>query len=240
MKTYSQYCPIARASEILAERWTPIIVRNLLMGCETYSEIAEGLPGIPKALLSTRLKQLQGTGVVETRPNPTRRGHFYRLTKAGEDLGEVLMALGAWGERWLELEAEHLDPTVVLWSWSRKYVAAEKLPDRRIVVRFEFEDQPRRNRRFWILFDRAETEVCRQPPGFEEDLVVEMDARTLAEWHLGRIEWSTALGGRGVRVTGPRDLARALPTWNRRSVFAAMKQKGAPRRKSNRRKVVSR
>ena len=145
MRTYGQYCPIARASEILAERWTPIVIRNLLLGCNTFSEIAAGVPGIPKALLSTRLKQLEEAGIVDTTPNPSRRGHFYQLTEAGQDLGDVLMAMGAWGERWLELAPEHVDPTLVLWSWSRNYLAHDRLPDRRVVVRFEFNDQPRRS-----------------------------------------------------------------------------------------------
>lgn len=224
MKTYGQYCPVARASEILAERWTPIVIRNVLVGCHTFSEIAAGVPGIPKALLSTRLKQLEEAGVIETTPNPSRRGQLYQLTDAGKDLGDVLIAMGSWGERWLDLAPEHVDPTVVLWAWSRHYLAHEHLPDHRVVVRFEFEDQPRRNRLFWILFDSDRAEVCRHDPGFEDDLVVEMAARTLAEWHLGRIEWSAALRTRRIRIHGPRNLARALPTWNRRSIFAAMKR----------------
>ena len=224
MRTYGQYCPIARASEILAERWTPIIIRNLLMGCDTFSALATGLPGIPKALLSTRLKQLEDAGILQTTPNPSRRGYFYHLTDAGRGLGDVLIAMGIWGERWLDITPEHVDPTLVLWAWSKNYVAHELLPNRRIVVRFEFDDQPKRNSRFWVMFEGEQAEVCRHDPGFEEDLVVEMDARTLAEWHLGRIEWSTAVRSRGVRIEGPRDLARALPTWNRRSGFAAMKR----------------
>ena len=93
MRTYGQYCPIARASEILAERWTPIIIRNLLMGCDTFSALAAGLPGIPKALLSTRLKQLEDAGILETTPNPSRRGYFYHLSDAGRDLGDLLEQL---------------------------------------------------------------------------------------------------------------------------------------------------
>src|SRR5262245_31450231 len=115
VKGYGQYCPITRASEILATRWTPVIVRNLVLGCETFSEIAEGAPGLPRSVLSDRLRMLERYGLVER--TPARR---YRLTSAGEELEDVLLAMGNWGARWLELSApEDLDAHVVLWSMCR-------------------------------------------------------------------------------------------------------------------------
>ena len=103
MKTYGQYCPIARASEVLAERWTPIILRNLLLGSTTFSEIAAGAPGLSRTLLTTRLRELERAGVVQLTPNPTGRRFRYQLTEAGQDLAAVMQALGTWGERWMEL-----------------------------------------------------------------------------------------------------------------------------------------
>lgn len=220
VKTYGQYCPIARASEILGTRWTPIILRNLLMGSTTFSEIAEGAPGIPRSLLSSRLRDLERTGVVERVRDPGGRGSSYGLTSAGKDLHAVMLALGTWGERWLELAPEHLDPGVVLDSWCRHYLATERLPDRRVVVRFDFPDRPKKGAQLWIIFDPVRAEVCRTYPGFEEDVVVTAESRALAEWHLGRIGWSQAVESGRISVAGPSRLIRAVHTWNRRSAWS--------------------
>jgi DNA-binding HxlR family transcriptional regulator len=222
MRTYGQYCPIARAAEILAERWTPLIVRNLLLGSTTFSQIADGAPGIPRSLLVSRLRELERAGVVEARPNGRGRGSRYGLTKAGSDLGDVMLAMGSWGERWLELAPEHLDPGVVLNSWVSWYLARDLLPDRRVVVRFDFPDRPRKSDQLWIIFDGDRSEVCRADPGFEENLVVTAESLALSEWHLGRVEWTAALRKGRIQVIGPPRLARQLPTWNRRSGWARL------------------
>ena len=220
MKTYGQYCPIARASEVLAERWTPIILRNLLLGSTTFSQIAAGAPGLSRTLLTTRLRDLQRVGVVQTVPNPNGHGFRYHLTDAGADLAQVMKALGTWGERWMELAPEHLDPGVVLHSWVSWYLAHEQLPDRRVVVHFRFPGLPKKGAELWIIFDGEHSEVCRKDPGFEVDLYVQAEPAALAEWHLGRIEWADALRAERIRLLGPAALARALPTWNRRSPAA--------------------
>jgi DNA-binding HxlR family transcriptional regulator len=222
MRTYGQYCPIARAAEILAERWTPIILRNILLGGTTFGQIADGAPGISRTLLAYRLKELETAGVITATPLATGRGHSYALTGAGQDLGGVMLALGTWGERWLELGPPHMDPGVVLDSWCRWYLARENLPSSRVVVRFDLPDQSRKGDQLWIIFDGDQTEVCRTNPGYDEDLVVRASSKALAEWHLGRIEWADALRTGDVDVAGPPRLARALPTWNRRSGWAGL------------------
>jgi DNA-binding HxlR family transcriptional regulator len=222
MRNYGQYCPIARASEILAERWTPIILRNLLNGCSTFTEIADGAPGIPRSLLASRLRELERAGIVFSAANESGRGSRYHLTEAGRDLEEFLRALGTWGARWLELTPEHADPYVVLWAWSHWYVERERLPDRRVVVRFEFADQPLSSRWFWLVLDGEQSEVCRLDPGYGVDLLVEAESTALAQWHLGRLTWQEAIRGGRIRVSGPLPLARMLPTWNRRSVYATV------------------
>ena len=222
MKTYGQYCPIARAAEILATRWTPLILRNLLLGARTFGEIADGAPGIPRSLLVSRLRELERTGVISREPHPTGRGSMYALTSAGEDLRDVMLALGAWGERWMELAPEHIDPGVVLSSWLRWYLAVDRLPDERVVVRFDFPDRTRKSNQLWILFDGPRSEVCRTFPGYAEDVIVTIDSRTLAEWHLGRVTWGEAIHSGRLVVSGVPRFARALPTWNRLSGWAHM------------------
>jgi DNA-binding HxlR family transcriptional regulator len=219
VKSYGQYCPVARASEILAQRWTPIIIRDLLAGPTTFTKLADGAPGLSRTLLTTRLRDLQRLGLVETSPNRSGSGSLYHLSETGADLGSVLDAIGRWGERWLEVAPEHADPGYLLNAWCTTYLALDELPQRRVVARFDFSDLPGGAASLWFVFDGPRSEVCRKPPGFEEDLVVTAESVALAEWHLGRIEWSEALRTNRIQVQGLPRLARALPTWNRRSVW---------------------
>jgi DNA-binding HxlR family transcriptional regulator len=229
VRTYGQYCPVARASEVLAERWTPIILRDMLDGASTFTEIAAGSPGISRTLLATRLRELRRAGVVSVIPNPSGRGSRYHLTEAGKDLGEVMGALGTWGERWIELAHEHLDPGLVLHSWATRFLARERLPGRRVVVQFDFRELPKKKARAWMIFYGEHSEVCATYPGFDVDLYVEAEARALIEWHLGRIKWADALRADRIRVHGPSKLARSLPTWNLLSPAAHAKDARARR-----------
>ena len=213
-RTYGQYCPIARGSEVVAERWTPIVLRNLLLGCHTFNEIAGGAPGLSRALLTRRLHELERAGVIDIRPKPGGHGSLYEPTPAGRDLSDVLNALGGWAEKWTELTNEHAEPDYVLWAWCRTYLRRDLLPDRRVVVRFEFHQGGRRVKH-WLLIERRDGEVCRINPGFGDDVVVVVtDSLMFARWHLGLVGWTTALRSGGIQVSGPRDLCRALPTWN--------------------------
>ena len=222
VRTYGQYCPIARAAEILAERWTPVIVRNLLLGCTTFSEIARGAPGISRTLLAQRLRDLERAGIVQRTPHSNRGGFRYLLTDAGKDLSDVVDAMGVWGARWLEVVPTHLDPGVALWSMCNA-VRVDRLPHRRVVVRLEFRDQPRRHRLFWLVLADGAGEVCVKHPGFEEDLWIEADSEAFVKWHMGRMPWSRAIDEGRIVVHGPRTLARAFPTWNGRSKFASVR-----------------
>jgi DNA-binding HxlR family transcriptional regulator len=214
MKTYGQFCPIARASEILAERWTPIILRNLFLGCTTFNEIAAGAPLLSRALLTKRLRELERVGVIEISPKADGHGSVYEPTQAGRELAAVLYAMGGWAEKWMDVTFQHSDPDVVLWSWCQTFWRAEKLPEGRVVVRFDFERGDRRVR-LWLLVEDKEVETCRRHPGFDEDLIVAIeDPLMFARWHLGLVEWGQVLRTRAIRVEGQRDLARALPTWN--------------------------
>ena len=141
MRSYREYCPIARASEILAERWTPLVIRNLLYGCHTFTEIARGVPAMSRSLLIKRLKELERSGVIIKTADGT-----YQLTDAGADLAGVIDALEVWGERWLEVTTEHTDPGFALWAWAKYHLDPEKLPDaprpRRVHVSRRTANQP--------------------------------------------------------------------------------------------------
>jgi DNA-binding HxlR family transcriptional regulator len=211
MKSYQQYCPIALGAEIFAERWTPLIIRNLVMGCETFTEIREGAPGIPKTLLSQRLQKLAHAAIVETRPNASGRGSTYHLTDMGRELGNVCFALGAWGAKWLEVGPEHVDTRVVLWSMSR-LIDRGQMPEPRIVIRFDVTDAVPEYQ-YWLVIERDAVEVCFRNPGFEERLVVTTTATWLARWHMGHISLADAQRRRLIDVVGPPALVRAMATW---------------------------
>jgi DNA-binding HxlR family transcriptional regulator len=218
MRTYGQYCPIARGAEIFAERWTPLIVRNLYLGCGSFSGILEGAPGLSRSLLSQRLKQLERLGIVESVLEPDRHGHHYQLTTAGYDLFKVCQSLGEWGARWLEIAPENLDPFIALWSMCNA-LRRDQLPDRRVVIRFDFTGRPRRER-YWLLIEHKDTEICRTSPGLDEDLFVTADAEAFVKWHAGQLTWAQALREDRIQLDGSPSLVRAFPTWNARSAFA--------------------
>ena len=218
VRTYGQYCPIARGAEIFAERWTPLIIRNLHLGCGGFSAILEGAPGLSRTLLSQRLRQLEQVGIVESAPKADGRGRHYELTSAGRDLFKVCQTLGEWGARWLEIAPENLDPFVALWSMCNA-LRRDRLPDRRVVIRFIFSGR-RRRERYWLLIERGETEICKTHPGFEEDLYIAAEAEAFVKWHAGHLTWAQATREGRIHIDGPASLVRAFPTWNARSGFA--------------------
>jgi DNA-binding HxlR family transcriptional regulator len=221
MRTYGQYCPIARGAEIFAERWTPVIIRNLYLGSGSFSELLEGAPGLSRTLLSERLKQLERLRIVESSPKPRGRGRHYQLAPAGRDLFKVCASLGEWGARWLEIAPEHLDPFVALWSMCNA-LRRDRLPDRRVVIRFEFTGR-RRSELFWLLIEHGETEICKTYPGLDEDLYITAEAEAFVKWHAGQLAWAAATRDRRIQLYGPSWLVRAFPTWNARSMFADIK-----------------
>jgi DNA-binding HxlR family transcriptional regulator len=218
VRTYGQYCPIARGAEIFAERWTPLIIRNLHLGCAGFSEILEGAPGLSRTLLSQRLRQLERLGVVASAPKPAGRGHRYQLTAAGHELFAVCQSLGEWGARWLEIAPEHLDPFVALWSMGNA-LRRDRLPDRRIVIRFDFTGRARRER-YWLVIELGDTEICKTYPGHDEDLCITAEPEAFVRWHAGQLTWAQATRENRIRLDGPWSLVKAFPTWNARSMFA--------------------
>jgi DNA-binding HxlR family transcriptional regulator len=251
VRTYGQYCPIARGAEIFAERWTPLIIRNLYLGCGSFSEILEGAPGLSRTLLSQRLKQLERLGVVGSAPKPGRRGHHYELTTSGHDLFKVCLSLGEWGARWLEIAPENLDPFVALWSMCNA-LRRDRLPDKRVVIRFDFlgrapafaarsrpDAASARSRlsspvqseasggghreRYWLLIELGDTEICKTCPGVDEDLYITADAEAFVKWHAGQLTWAQATREGRIQLDGLPSLVRAFPTWNARSMFAHIK-----------------
>lgn len=212
MARYKQYCPVARAAEILADRWTPLIVRELLAGSRHFNEIERGLPGISRSLLSARLRHLARNGVVERRAGERPAAVEYVLTPAGGELRQVLEHFGAWGVRWAfqEPRADELDPALLLWKVHQR-IDRSALPRTRTIVEFEFTG--RNGRRLWLVLEPEDVSVCLKPPGFTPDLTVRADLRLFYRVWLGYVDWGAAVRSGGIAVEGPPSLGRDLPRW---------------------------
>lgn len=215
MGTYHQYCPVARASEILAERWTPLIVRNLMFGADTFTAIARGVPTMSRSMLVKRLDELQRAGVIESHAKDDGRGHTYRLTAAGADLAGVINELASWGERWVEVTTARSDPGFALWAWCQVQLDRSALPTGRFVVALIFPEEAPTNRRYWLLIEHGDAEVCFSDPGGQPDLTVEARSLPFVDWHRGVRSWPDVLRSGDVTLTGPSWLRRSFPSWNR-------------------------
>jgi DNA-binding HxlR family transcriptional regulator len=215
VESYGDYCPVARAAEVFATRWTPPIVRNMVLGCRTFTEIHDGVPGMSRTLLTQRLRMLEHHRIVQRVPRAEGRGTDYVLTAAGEELAPVCDALGRWGERWLEMAPLDYDAGTMLWSLSRK-LAPEDLPDHRTVIRFEV-TEPRQ--RYWLLAEPPRVELCRRPPGVAEDAIVEGSAEWLVKWQMGRIGLGDALHEGLIDIRGPAWIERLLVGWGARCTY---------------------
>jgi DNA-binding HxlR family transcriptional regulator len=220
MPTYGQFCPVAMASEVLTERWTPLVIRELLSGSTRFNDLRRGVPLMSPSLLSKRLKMLERVGVIER-----RKGHGqvveYHVTPAGEELRPIIEQMGTWGQRWArgDVKARHMDASLLMWDIHRN-VHVEKLPAPRIVVHFHLRGSSDKKSRFWFVLERDNVDMCLADPGYDVDLFVDGHVRTMVDYWMGRIEFADAVRSGDLVVEGPRSLARARPTRFNRSVFA--------------------
>ncbi|MGH7391752.1 MAG: winged helix-turn-helix transcriptional regulator [Candidatus Rokuibacteriota bacterium] len=232
MRGYGQFCPVAKACEIVAERWTPLVLRELCAGSRRFGDLQRGVPLMSRTLLAQRLRELEEAGVVASVPKARGRGREYSLTAAGEEMRPVIDRLGEWGQRWArrQVRPEDLDAALLMWDIHRR-IHHHRLPPRQIVVRFDFRGLPRfqvGRKTFWLVLSRRETDVCLKDPGFPLDLVVSADLEALSRVWMGDLPLSQALRHGLVSVDGPRDLARAFPDWLALSAFATVDR---PRRR---------
>jgi DNA-binding HxlR family transcriptional regulator len=210
MHLYGQYCPVARAAEILADRWTLLIVRELLADVDHSNELERGLPGISRSLLAERLRLLVDTGVADRRAAERGRRVEYRLTAAGRDLKRVIDALGDWGAHWAfgEPRTDELDPIVLLW-WMRRRVCFDRISRRR-VLQFDFQGLPGS---YWLVLEPAEASVCLHHPGFGIDLFIRAEIAAFYRLWLGRWTLSQAVDGGLLWLEGSPSDVRGFPRW---------------------------
>jgi DNA-binding HxlR family transcriptional regulator len=220
-ESYGQFCPVAQAAEVLTERWTLLVLRELLMGSSRFNEIQRGVPRMSSSLLSKRLRELERSDLLTREPLKGERGYAYRLTPAGEALGPLVVSLGTWSRDWLkrEISAEEADPPLLMWDL-RRSVKLDELPQDQVVVFFRFRDAEEGKRAWWLVAHASNADLCFSDPGFGVDLQIDAETRAMAEVWVGKQELGAALRAKTLRVTGPEHLVRSLPDWLGFSTFA--------------------
>jgi DNA-binding HxlR family transcriptional regulator len=222
-KGYQQYCPISVAAEVIAERWTPLVLRSFFCGASRFNEIHKSVPRMSTALLSSRLKELEYAKIIEQVPSPHTRGKAYRLTEAGQELFAVLDQMGTWAQRWLRRDItsdENLDPDILMWELRQVSLMAERKVESRRVVQFQLSGVPVEKRSYWLVFEPEDTDICVRDPGHEVDLWITAHFRTLIEIWLGHKTIAGARRDESLRLEGNRAEIKAFTDWFALSHFA--------------------
>jgi DNA-binding HxlR family transcriptional regulator len=220
--SYKQFCPVAMAAEILCTRWTVVLLRELIAGSTRFNELRRGVPRMSPALLSQRLKELEAANIV-TRQSGSERGVFeYQLTAGGRELGPIVEAFGVWGQRRIasQLSLQHLDVQLLMWDM-RRNLNTTPMPKQRSVVQFSYPELSATQRSWWLIVDPEESvDLCSIDPGFDVDLYVSVDLRTMTAIWMGLDTVRAAIANRRMMLTGNRQLASAMQSWLGLSPFA--------------------
>ena len=229
---YGQYCPIAVTAEVIAQRWTPLVIRALLMGATRFNDIHDSVPRMSSALLTQRLRELEGAGIVERFVAESKPGKRYRLTKAGNELFPVLEGMGMWSQRWLRHEItrdDNLDPVILFWDVRRSIMAADYRTGRRHVAKFHIDGVPVVKRFYWIVLEPEDVDVCVIDPGHEVNVWLRAHVRTLIEVWLGHRTLSAAIADRSLRLDGSPSEIDAFRKWFCLSHFADARLGAGPK-----------
>lgn len=214
MKRYGQFCPVAKAAEVFCERWTPLILRDLVLGASCFSELQRGVPLASPSLLSHRLKQLENEGIVERRKSASGRRWTYHLTPSGEDLAPIVISLGVWGQKWSrrQLTKHEIDLGLLLWALERG-AKPEALGHERTIVQLTLTDQIEKKRYWWFLNEAGRCELCLTKPDHNVDLFLEATLRDMIYVWRGDLPLARALDTGRLRAQGTVRTQRALPRW---------------------------
>ena len=220
MKGYSQFCPIAKGAEVFNERWTPLIIREMMCGSKRFNELKRGNPMMSPSLLSQRLKFLEQAGVVEKKQRKGETAEYF-LTQSGRELGDLVSRLGLWGLKWARsrLTPEDYDPQLLMWDIRRR-IDVSGFPDRKIVINFMFRDMPTSKRAYWLIVERGEVDLCVKFPGFDNDLAFITTSKVMADIWMGYTSMKKALRDKSLVIEGLADLKRNMDDWFNYSLLA--------------------
>ena len=224
MTGYGQFCPIAKACEALGERWTLLLIRELLCGSRRYNDFKRGLPLISPTVLSQRLNALQARGLVERKRSRDQKSQEYHLTQAGRELEPIVMGLGNWGARWVRSQMSKDDLSVELLMWDmRRTINTSALSQDRTVLHFEFTDLKKQYKNWWMIAENSEIDLCVDDPGYDADVTFVCDLKTMTEIWVGDVSLSKAQADGQLEISGLSRLTRNLSKWLVFSAFAGIK-----------------
>lgn len=221
MQGYGQYCPLAKGAEVFAERWTPLIIRELLRGSRSFNDIHRGVPRMSRTLLSSRLGKLETCGVIERLA--IDGGREYHLTQAGQELAPVVTQLGTWAQRWFRsrYDSSELDIGVLMWDM-RCSIDVHAFPEARVAVQFVFTDVSPKVRNWWLVCERGEVDLCPEDPGIEVGLFVRTTQLTMTRVWMGDLTLDSAIRGAHFLVTGTPSLKGRFEQWLHLSPYAGI------------------
>lgn len=221
MFSYGQFCPLAQAAQLLCERWTLIVVRELIAGSTRFNEIKKGVPLMSPTLLSDRLKRLAQARVIAIAGS--KGSYTYALTAAGQQLRPVVEMLGAWGHRWMpsSLHEGDLDAGLLMWDM-RRTVDPAVFPNGLTVVKFEYPDAPRGKRDWWLVSKSGEVDLCLADPGYDVDVVIKCPLKTMTEVWICQRQFRDAVKSGDIKVSGSGKLIGKLQEWLRASALARL------------------
>jgi DNA-binding HxlR family transcriptional regulator len=221
--SYQQFCPVAMAAEILCTRWTIVLLREIVAGSTRFNDLRRGVPRMSPALLSQRLKDLEAAGILRRTASAVEPGVFeYHLTPAGRELKPLVEAFGIWGQRWVESEPslKNLDVSLLMWDM-RRSLDPTPLPQRRCVIQFQYPELSPKLRSWWLLVGAGDdVDLCSVDPGFDVDLYVSTDLRTMMAIWMGLDTVRNAVNAERLTLTGDRQLATNMQIWLGLSPFA--------------------
>lgn len=216
-KGYGQFCPVAKAAEVIGDRWSLLVLREMLYGNRYFNDISRGVPLMSRALLVQRLKELEKAGVVISYEKETGKGHEYLLTPAGEALRPIVEALGVWAQQWgsEQIASEDLDDALLMWGMRRR-INLEAVPTQKIVLQLDFRGLTRGHktqRSWWLVIEDSEVDVCQKDPGFQVDVLISADLSAFNHVWMGFTPLNLALKQGTISFEGDRDLVHQVPTW---------------------------
>jgi DNA-binding HxlR family transcriptional regulator len=225
---YGQFCPVSMAAEIFCSRWTPLVLRELMMGSTRFNDLRRGVPRMSPSLLSKRLKDLEQAGLVTPRKSSQRGVVEYHLTEAGKDLQPVVMALGLWGHRWVEshLTLKNLDPSLLMWDM-RRNLNPKPLPPRRCTIHIGFPELATGSRDWWLVVDGETVDLCLIDPGHEIDLHIVGSLRSMTAIWMGISTIEKETEARNIEISGDRSIEACIHQWLGLSSFAKEKRRAA-------------
>jgi DNA-binding HxlR family transcriptional regulator len=225
--SYGQFCPVAMAAEVLCTRWTVVLLREMIAGSTRFNDLRRGVPRMSPALLSQRLKHLEKAGVISRVKVAGEPGLFeYQLTRSGRDLQSLIEGFGVWGQRWVgtQLSLQNLDPQLLMWDM-RRNLDPKPMPRRRSTIQFLYPEVPQARRKWWLIVASGKAvDLCSVDPGYDVDLYVSSDLKTMTAIWMGVETVRKALHDRRMKLVGDKHLASSMQTWLGLSPFATEKK----------------